>query len=205
MTRTDLRHLEFLSKTEWGRRHLKELLYFPDACLWQSLSVDEFADAYGVLTSRLGPDSETGRMLGLHLVTAALLQRNKAPDWFIRWVSDHLDVDGYAAPVDWQACLNGQWHPAPVLLVHKKVCLRCFMVGLAAEPNGMPLWPAWADCLMDDRAKAAIQCAVKACHAIHPPGPGLAPFLYPLVLPNQQMQITGASLGLSIAWGLWRC
>jgi hypothetical protein len=201
MKGTDLQHLEFLSETEWGRTHLKKLLYSPDAALWRSLSADQFSDDFDALTSRLGPDSETSRMLGLHLITEALLKKDETPGWFIQWVRDHLDTGVYLAPMDWQTCIDGQWHTAPVFLVHQRAYLRYFILGLVAKPYALPLWPNWADGLMDDTAKIGIASAVEACHGIHPFGAGESPFLYPLTLPNQSVQLTDASLGLSISIG----
>jgi hypothetical protein len=201
MKGTDFCHIEFLSRTEWGRIHLRELLYSPDTVLWESLSADQFSAKFHMVTSRLGPDSETRRMLHLHLITEALLQKEGMPGWFIPWVRDHLDIHRYVAPMDWETCIEGRWRTAPVFFVHENAYLRYFILGLIGKPDGLSLWPDWADGLMDDGAKEGIECAVKACHVIHPFGAGAAAFLYPLTLPNQHVQITNASLGLPISLG----
>jgi len=201
MRNTDLRHLEFLSETEWGRTHLKELLQSPHVGLWQSLSEDHFSDGFDLLESRLGSDSETGRLLDLRLITEALLQREGAPAWFIQWVCEHVDVPGYLSPLDWQTCMDGRWDAAPVILVHERAYLRYFILGLVGAPDGTPCWPEWADCLLDETAQRGILSAMSASTGIYRPELGQRPFCYPLTVPNRNVQFTHASLGLPLSLG----
>jgi hypothetical protein len=201
MSKTDLTHLRFLADTQWGQRHLREFLYHPAAGLCGSVSADQFSTAFEAIRRQLAHDEEVIRFLELHILTQALLQKEKPPEWMIPWVADHLDVARYVRPLTWQTCLEGHWHSVPVFLVHESAHLRYFILGLVSRPEKSAFWPEWADGLMDATAKKGILSAVKACTCIHPFSRNQGAFCYPLTVPNQNVQFKDASLGLSISLG----
>jgi len=201
MNNTDIFHLKFLSKIDWGGTHLKEFLYDPRVTLWHSSPVDTFSEIFDVIKANFGSNSQLMRFLELHLLTEALLQKENTPGWFIPWVSENINIGAYVAPIKWHTCLQGKWQAAPVIFVHERAYLRHFIIGLVSTTDDAPLWPEWAAQLMDESAKRRITSALKACNGIHPLDTTQRFFCYPMTIPNQTIQFTQTSLGLPLALG----
>jgi len=201
MNKPDLSHLNFLSKTDWGQTHLKDLLYMPHMTLWGSLSSERFLPVFESLKEHLKEEQGLVELIELNLITAWLLQAERLSDWFTAWLQEHIDVDDYLTDIEWRDCRFGRWHAVPVLLVHDRAYVRYFVFGLMDTRHEQPLWPAWADPLMDQTTKTAILSAAAACNRIHPHESGQGFYGYPLTIPNRRVQFTQGSLGLPLALG----
>lgn len=198
---TDFKHLEFLAETEWGLSHLKEFLYQPNLGLWRSSSPDVCSDFYDAIKRRLRHDEQLINFLDLHLFTEALVYKDRAADWFLSWVREHIHIDRFLPEIPWSKSLCGHWCAAPVLLVHERAYLRYFILGLVSVPGEISLWPRWAERLMDESSRKGIMWAEKACRDLHPAEGNQRLIGYPLTIDNQSIQFSRDSLGLPIALG----
>lgn len=201
MCNTDFRHLEFLSETDWGLSHLREFLYDPNLDLWRSLSPETFSDLYGAVKRRLQNDKQLANLLDLHLYTEVLIHKARAAPWFVNWVREHIRPDRFLPGIPWHMSLRGEWRAVPVLLAHERACLRYFILGRVSIPGETPLWPEWADLLMDESTKNEIMYALKACRSLCPAEGDRRFVAYPLAIGNRTVQVRGTSLGLPAALG----
>ena len=201
MAGTDLYHLAFVAGSDWGRAHLKDLLYAPPAAPWGSLSPERFSRIFESLKADLKEEQGLVELMELNLVTALLLRTERLPEWFAVWARDHIDVDDYLPHIELQDALCGRWHAVPVFFVHDRAYVRYFVLGLTETGHEHPLWPPWADPLMDRTAKTALLSALAASNRIHPLESDLGFYCYPLTIPNRRVQFTQGSLGLPLALG----
>ena len=201
MNGPDLRHLDFLSETDWGRSHLKNLLHRPLTNLWGTSNPQQFSENFQSIKLHLEEEQTLFSLMELHLITAALLQKDRLPEWFAPWLLDHIDVGGHLPGIEWHTFIGGRWEAVPVNLVHERAYLRYFLLGLLGTRNKEPLWPVWADAIMDQSAKAGVLSAAAACNSISPLESGRGFYVYPLTISNRNIQFTQGSLGLPLALG----
>lgn len=201
MYNTDFKHLQFLAETEWGLSHLKALLYKPHLGLWCSLSPETCEAFHSALKRHLENEAQLIDLLNLHLVTESLVFKDQAPEWFVSWVHEHIQVEKYLPEISWPAAVHGNWCATPVLLVHEQTYLRYFILGRVSAPNEIPLWPNWAEPLMDAGAKRGIRRAEKACRNLCPAKDDQRFVCYPLTIFNRMNQFRQTSLGLPVALG----
>lgn len=204
MNKPDLSHLDFLSETDWGRTHLRDLLHQPLMTLWVPFTSDRFSEIFKSLKLHVKGEKELFSFIELNLITASLLQNEWLPDWYTPWLLEHIDVDDYFPDIEWRVFLSGQWDTVPVLFVHDRAYIRYFVIGLVDTGHEHPMWPAWADPLMDQTAKTAIMSAAVACSGIQHIESGRGFYCYPLTIPNRSVQFTQGSLGLPLALGFLR-
>lgn len=201
MDTTDFKHLAFLAETEWGLPHLKEFLYRPNLGLWRSSLPDLCSSFRGTFKRRFQNDEPLINFLDLHLITEALVNKDKSDQWPISFINEQMNVNRFFPEISWFTCVSGHWLAVPVFLVHEPVCLRYFIVGLVCASSEIALWPDWAERLMDESTKEGIISAKKACCNLHSVKDTRKLIVYPLTIDNQMTQFREASLALPIALG----
>jgi len=203
MSSVDIAHLEFLARHE-KLEHLKGLLCFPCITFWGSLSADAFSERFKNLCSLLVDAPEIQMLLELHLLTEYLLFREKAPDWMSSWLRNNINIHERLTGIGWEQAIASKWYAVPVILVLNAAYLRHFVVGLISGQTEHPVWPAWADDLMEKSAKQAIGAAAASAGALSLSPDSTTFYCYPLAVANQTIQFKGASIGLPMALGFMK-
>lgn len=147
-----------------------------------------------------------GRLFNHFLFAQWVLHRKRLPaDW---WAAVLADIPCSAYPMDTGMAAGVVWQEVPVLIAESRNgYVRRFMLTVLPDDagtgsTGHPVaWPGWADALLSEESKAAVNDAATACRRLLKADPGPGFFLFPLTLPNDTVQITGRSLGLPLALG----
>lgn len=153
---------------------------------------------------QLSDERELCLMFQLKVITDLLLSAT-APDQVMDIVSICCpDYSQLFSETPIEILAAGTWLPIPVIGMHqKKACLRYWISGLVPGIHSNRSWPAWADNVMDPSARKAAFNA-EAAIRFHEKMPDVFFSGYPLVIPNNHIQVSGGSLGLPLALGYCR-
>lgn len=201
MKGADLLHVQTLSHLPWARGPLLEILYQPRIPLWQGLTPDAFSQTFQEIQTHLQEEPDLLQFIVIQMITQFLLEPERPPPWLPPLLKALPCSAPVLAPLAWEACSQGRWTTMPVLLTRDRPFLRHIVVGCTKGPSPGPLYPSWAQDLLDPEARKAIQYAAHAALALCPAPSDACLFCFPLALPNGCVQFAGGSLGLPVALG----
>jgi hypothetical protein len=152
----------------------------------------------------LSDEPELCHMFQLKVITDLLLSET-APDQVMDIVSICCpDYPRLFPQTPIEILSAGTWLSIPVIGMHQKnACLRNWIIGLVPGVHSNRSWPPWADNVMDPSARKAASDAGTAVR-LHEKMPDVFFTGYPLVIPNNHIQVSGGSLGLALALGYYR-
>jgi hypothetical protein len=162
---------------------------------------DHFLGAVEDLRYGLSDVPEIKHLFDLFLITRFLLAPSQAPDWTKSWFEDQIEIDRHLQGIDKRRIYEHRFCAVPVVSVCGEAHIRYFITGLLKNQDETGLWPTWVDLLLDDIAKDTIHSAAEAAQRLISLPPVTSLYCYPLTTANGECQITGSSLGLSLAIG----
>ncbi|MDD5204088.1 MAG: hypothetical protein PHS17_01630 [Desulfobacterales bacterium] len=179
----------------------QELLTNPYAMEAGLLTKPDRGNAKQLLKELRGFGPEFSRLLDLHLVAHSLLFRVNSPDWLTAWFGRDVDLGLHFPGMNRAEILSARWRAVPVIVVNWKARLVFFITALFEGEGDRRFWPPWADGLMDDQCKSAIETSASAASSVFPLDRGEKFFCFPLLVPGKRIQLKGSSLGLGMAIG----
>jgi hypothetical protein len=160
---------------------------------------EKFRDSAKRLKSCLKDAPHYRHLFELRQLSSFLLDPNTAPDWAEPWLKANLQCERHLPEMDMDAAVRGSWTAVPVVSVLADGCVAYFITGLVPVADFRVGWPPWADALLDNAAKSAIQSAAVAALNLAPAPKNCCLYCYPLTPANAAVQFQGPSLGLPLA------
>lgn len=202
MAKRHLQHAGFLAADPGCLPHLAAVLYDPSFPLLRDTSTEDLETFLDVLLRRLPERPDLLALAELHILSEFLLMDPPRPERTRSWLAAKGIFGRFLGTPGSHTGPAGRFVAVPVLLAgdEKAVC-RHFILGLVQKTGCAPLLPEWAVPLMDPEAREALKEAGSAAMGGAPLPEGMGLLAYPLLIPNQSIQITGRSLGLPLALG----
>jgi len=204
MTSGNLSGMHFTARNnpEHFKSCIQELSYSP----WQNMNIETFEKKYNGIQSSIR-ESELSLLFELYLITKSLLDRNRPP-WVDFFIFSNIKIEKYLG-INVEQLPGSAWQVVPVLLAEDNGAhIRKFIVGRLTCGPDPGLVPAWAESLFDqaflESARTALELTIGLSfnQAINPTAGNF--MLYPLTLPNNQVQFKGRSGSLALALGFKR-
>jgi hypothetical protein len=200
MKGADLRHIASLVKLNIPMDHLSEYFTTPNHCFSDGISMAELTRLFDVITTGIPPADPAAELFKLYLTTGFLLYPGRRPASLNQWISRHVQPERLFP--NWKTLVRGRWQSVPLLLTHRGAGhLRFLIIGIIPAVDPCPLWPGWADNLMDAVAKQGLRHATAAATTIHQLSKEHSLFAYPLMAPHPHARIKDGSLALPAALG----
>lgn len=147
--------------------------------------------------------SDRRRVFYQTLLTSFLIAPDASPATMREWISSRVGIAELAGiDCDAEELAGWSWRKVPVVLVGTSIGpvdrVKYLLVGCYGGQTEYPLYPSWAESLLDFEARKALCAAGTLARSKHPDKKF---FFWPLLDPSGTASINGPSLGLSAYLG----